>query len=158
MPVPSPVISAARRVFKADLTLDEVFFFESKKNQVSLLKLSDQHGARIQVLAKYFCWGDSRREERLLAGCGQGGLAVPSLLGRYRRVLFMEYLPGKNLRQLLAGGNCPHRLELLTSLGGWLASFHNLHLKHTQITTIKGDMRLQNFIFSRGRVFGVDFE
>lgn len=139
--------------FGCGMKITSKIFFFSKKNQVTLLKLR-RSGQILQVVAKYFVWGDLLREKESLLQCSQKGIAVPRIIAEGDRVLFLEYLPGRDLLHLIQQD---FEQKIITDLATWLVDFHRAFALGGT-TLLKGDLRLHNFVFSRGRIFGLDFE
>ena len=150
MRIPSRWARALRSCFGEPVALEDTVYFDSKKNQVSLLLLKER-----AVIGKMFCWGDPEKEERILRRASEKGLHVPRILGRYRSILFLEYIKGRNLRVLRDEPGFP---DVIRELARWLALFHEAFRRGKKTSLLKGDMRLQNFIQSGDRIYGVDFE
>lgn len=114
--------------------------FTSKKNKVTLedgivVKRHQNHDALL-------------REASILEHLYQGGLAVPVILGLTEDALRLEYVEGPTYVDLV---------DTLTpaqagALGDWLAKYHRL------TRCLRGDCNLRNFLWSKGRCVGVDFE
>jgi tRNA A-37 threonylcarbamoyl transferase component Bud32 len=143
--------------FGAEVQLDEKIFFVSKKNQVSLLCLRDESGAEFKVVAKMFCWGELKKEAKILKAALNFGIKVPKVIAKYKNILFMEYICGQDLGAGLKG-NSKLDCILMNRLGRWLAGFHQAFKKGENLTLLKGDIRLHNFILKGREIYGVDFE
>jgi tRNA A-37 threonylcarbamoyl transferase component Bud32 len=155
--IPALWNKAVASCFGNDTAIAEVWFFLSKKNQVSLLELTGTEGIPKQVIAKMFCWGNIAHEAKILKGAADLKLKVPCLLGKYKNILLMQYLEGVTLKSLLAR-HPDNATALISALGSWLAQWHRAWQKDKHTVLLKGDLRLQNFIVKKGVVFGVDFE
>ena len=103
-----------------DTRITDLRFFESKKNQVTLLILQ-RDGALLKVMAKYFVWGECEREWEILEKAHAAGLEVPRPLARRDNVCFVQFLEGENLRRI--GETRPEHLDG-AAVGRWLARFH----------------------------------
>ncbi len=145
-----------RRVFGIGARIESARFFESKKNQVTLLHL-DLDGVSCPAVAKYFVWGDCRREWDVINRAYVRGVPVPRPLGRCGQVIFTGMAPGENGR-ILCNRN-PQGLDF-SAMGRWLGLFHRAFYRGDGMTMIKGDLMLPNFIFSPESHLpvGVDFE
>lgn len=120
-------------------------FFESKKNQVTLLTLV-REAEPFQVLAKRYVWGEASREHEVLVRAHGAGLAVPRPLALHGEVGFQEVVPGTRLRG-------PVSLGRARALGRWLAAFHR------ELGLVRGDCVLPNFLVTPdGALVGLDFE
>ncbi|MDQ7825327.1 MAG: hypothetical protein RDV48_21175 [Candidatus Eremiobacteraeota bacterium] len=156
MRTPSRWSNAVRRCFGATAVIEDVYFFESKKNQVSLLTISQSGGPALKVIGKLYSWGERKKEERVLRNAGEKGLAVPSVRAAWNNILFLEYVQGSTMRSLLGGGHDPCAAS--EALACWVASWHLAFRRGRRYTLLKADMRLQNFICKDTRLYGVDFE
>jgi len=157
MRAPARWNKAINSCFGSAAVVRETIFFESMKNQVTLLTLGGSTQSDFDVIAKMFCWGERRTEEAILLRATSLGLKVPKVIGSYRNVLFMEYLRGPDLRLFLRN-NVNYAVPIIHKVTEWLAGFHRAFEKGNKKTLLKGDLRLQNFILRDGEVFGVDFE
>ncbi|MFH0803224.1 MAG: hypothetical protein V2A78_12685 [bacterium] len=128
-------------------------FFPSKKNQVSLVYLR-QNKKTLPVIAKFFVWGDAVKEAEVLTACRAKQIHVPKIIGQSENLLLLEYLPGKSLKECCGEGSVE---SCLPPLAGWMSLFHAAFDDGKDVL-LKGDMTLQNFIISRGRLWGFDFE
>ena len=114
--------------------------FTSKKNKVTLedgiiVKRHQNHDALL-------------REASILEHLYQGGLAVPVILGLTEDALRLEYVEGPTYVDLVD----TLTLAQAGALGDWLAKYHRL------TRCLRGDCNLRNFLWSKGRCVGVDFE
>ena len=155
--IPSLWHKAVTSCFGAGAGIAEPLFYLSKKNQVTLLKITAADGSTRPVIAKMFCWGEIAHEAGILEHASALRLKVPAILGRYRNILFMQYLKGPTLNSLLA--RRPDAApDLLAGLGSWLARWHRSFPAPGAAVLLKGDLRLQNFIVKNASVYGIDFE
>jgi tRNA A-37 threonylcarbamoyl transferase component Bud32 len=143
-------------VFGENVKLIFPRFFDSKKNQVTLLQM--EHGGKpLNIVAKYFVWGDIDREWETLTRAHSLGLRVPRPISRLEGISFMEFIPGKTLKAIAdRETSCINPLIL----GSWLGEFHGIFKKDNGETLLKGDSMLPNFIIHQesGLLYGVDFE
>jgi aminoglycoside phosphotransferase (APT) family kinase protein len=100
---------------------------------------------------------DTRREYEILHGLHAAGLRVPRPYGFIRNVLFMEYIPGILLTELVEKQEVP-AAEWTGRLADWFYSFHRLPAGRDGVCHNKHDVNLRNFIYSDGRFYGIDFE
>lgn len=129
--------------------------FVSKRNEVYLIKLCDCTDSRLAVLKKY-----SRDGHRLLDTEYENlqrlkaiGITVPEILYKNSDSLIMEYIQGELAADLAA------RLDTgdwVDGLALWMAKLHRL-VKGTD-SLLKADVNLRNFIYSNGKIYGLDFE
>ena len=130
-------------------------FFMSKKNQVTLL-IMEKDGKELNIISKFFVWGNAETEWNILTKAYQAGLDVPKPIRIYNNIIFMEYIPGTTLMMLHDKHEEKLPVELLAE---WLAKFHKT-FSNGDKTLLKGDGMFPNFIFQKEshRLFGVDFE
>jgi tRNA A-37 threonylcarbamoyl transferase component Bud32 len=132
--------------------------FTSKKNTVGYVLLNGQ--ARI---LKWYVPGLKKNMdieyEILKKGSSELSMPVPLEKDEENHVLMMSYIVGDNVCDLV---NDPRisfeeKKQVIGLLAEWLAKFHTA-FKSEKGFCIRGDASLRNFILSRGRIYGVDFE
>lgn len=106
------------------------------------------------VVIKRFLSGRSGREFEALVLAKSAGLDVPYPLYKEGDYLVEEYLPGDTCERMI---NHLSSHEAAEGIGTWLARFHGA-FRQGESTRLMADAVLSNFIFSDGRVFGVDLE
>jgi len=74
-------------------------------------------------------------------------------------VLILSYIVGKNLCDVIndPATNVEDKQHVIEQLAHWIVRFHT-HFKTEESFMIRGDASLRNFILSRGKIWGVDFE
>lgn len=130
-------------------------FFYSKKNQVTLLNMRKGE-EEISAVAKFFVWGDAAKEWDILVRAYAYELNVPKPIKFQDNIIFMDFIPGNTFQMMVESKADYIPVEVLAL---WLSNFHRV-FKRGEITLIKGDGMLPNFIFHRDRneVYGIDFE
>ncbi len=130
-------------------------FFMSKKNQVTLLNM-EKDGKELNVISKFFVWGNADTEWDILTKAYNAGLDVPKPIRLQENIIFMEYIPGTTLMMLHDNRTDKLPVELLAE---WLAKFHKT-FKDSDRTLLKGDGMFPNFIYQKEKhkLYGVDFE
>jgi tRNA A-37 threonylcarbamoyl transferase component Bud32 len=132
--------------------------FKSKKNTVGYVVLNGQ--ARI---LKWYVPGLKRNmdTEYEVLKKGSTALCIPLPLEKDTEnyVLVMSYIVGENVCDLINDQRVPfeEKKQVIDLLADWLVKFHML-FKSEEGFRIRGDPSLRNFILSRGRIYGVDFE
>ena len=132
--------------------------FQSKKNTVAYV-LSDIHP---RVL-KWFVPGlrQNMELEYSILKKGFSDLSIPSPLEKDEEntVLILSYIIGENVCDILndATKNFEDKQKTIQRLADWFFRFHRF-FKTEEGFRIRGDATLRNFIVSRGRIWGVDFE
>jgi tRNA A-37 threonylcarbamoyl transferase component Bud32 len=131
-------------------------FFESKKNQVTLLELTNGE-KNFNVIAKYFVWGDPEKEWNALTKAYNLGIKVPKPIMRLGEINFIEFIPGKTLKNIVEKDLSNFEPSVL---GSWFGKFHKAFTLEGGMTTLRGDAMLPNFIIHKdsGQLYGVDFE
>ncbi len=114
--------------------------FKSKKNLVFL-----ENGV---VVKEFKDEAALKREAETLLALKAAGLAVPSLLNKEGKRLFLEYIPGETYEALVEEMD----FEKADSLARWLVDYHRI------TNSLRGDVNLRNFIWSKAGCLGVDFE
>ncbi len=144
-----------KNVFGEDTHIVFPRFFNSKKNQVTLLEM-DKGGVPFRAVAKYCVWGDSHWEWEILNMMYRAGIKVPRPISKYENIIFTEYIAGDNFHSLI---NMNQSVDV-KSLGRWFALLHKSFQRKDGKTLIKGDGMLPNFIIHEdtGEIYGVDFE
>lgn len=144
---------AVKSMFGMDAEIAGVRFCFSKKNQVSRLSLV-KDGQALEVMAKYYVWGDMASEYGALRKAFEQELRVPEPLGRLDGILFSRPLEGRRLSEDFGHGKA-------VSLGRWLRSFHQKMTPPAvkERVFLRGDCNLNNFLADKdGRIWGLDFE
>lgn len=142
-----------KQVFGLDAEIQAVYFYESKKNQVSRLKLI-VNGEPTDVVAKKYVWGDMDSEIAVLRKAGSLGLAVPQFIARFSDIAFFTPVPGVAMHN-------PLTEEQARLIGKWMKSFHEkMTPQRARGTFLRGDCTLKNFIYDEegGKVYSLDFE
>lgn len=150
-----------QKIFGKNIHMASVRFFESKKNQVALIESVPQaSAARFQIIMKTYVWGERKKEEEILKKLHELGIPVPKVIKAEKDILFLEYIPGENLRMLYNKEKNPYTntaRKFDGLIARWLGNFHKTFAKNGNVL-LKGDMHIQNFILSGDILFGVDFE
>jgi tRNA A-37 threonylcarbamoyl transferase component Bud32 len=132
--------------------------FTSKKNTVAYVVSNGQ-----PRLLKWFVPGlkQNMDTEYNVLKKGFSDLPIPAPLEKdiENNVLVMSYIMGENICDSL---NDPQtsfdeKKKVVHLLASWLVCFHTF-FKSEDGFRIRGDATLRNFILSRGKVWGVDFE
>jgi tRNA A-37 threonylcarbamoyl transferase component Bud32 len=132
--------------------------FKSKKNTVGYVVLNGQ--ARI---LKWYVPGLKKNMdteyEILKKGSLELAMPLPLEKDTENYVLVMSYIVGENVCDLINDQRVPfeEKKQVIDQLADWLVKFHRL-FKSEEGFRIRGDPSLRNFILSRGRIYGVDFE
>ena len=129
--------------------------YTSKRNQVYLVKLHAGSGDRLAVMKKY------REEHRLLLDTEyenmkrlkKEGILVPEIIYKGSDSLVMEHVQGDlaaDLAEKLDTG------DWIDGLALWMAKLHRV--REGSSSLLKRDVNLRNFIYSNGKIYGLDFE
>jgi tRNA A-37 threonylcarbamoyl transferase component Bud32 len=132
--------------------------FESKKNTVAYVVLNGQ-----PRILKWFVPGlkQNMEIEYGILKKGFSNLTIPSPLEKdsENNVLVMSYIMGENVCDIV---NDPQKIldekiKVIHLLADWFVNFHTFFRSEDGFR-LRGDANLKNFILSRGRIWGVDFE
>ncbi len=129
--------------------------FRSKRNQVFKVNIHTSASAAPAVMKIY---EEQRRgllheEYNNLQMLRKSGLTVPEIIYLDKDRIYMEYIQGKlvnDLVQELVLG------DWIEELSRWLCRFHQISGRTGNL--LKGDVNLRNFIYDRGNIYGLDFE
>ncbi|HWQ29810.1 MAG TPA: phosphotransferase, partial [Negativicutes bacterium] len=129
--------------------------FRSKRNRVCLVKLRDDPQGRLAVLKEYR--SEARElpelEYQNLKRLRENGILVPEVIGKADGSLLLEHIPGITAAELAEGLDTGEWLE---GLALWLSRLHSIRTDKGSL--LKGDTNLRNFIYSSGKIYGLDFE
>ena len=132
--------------------------FESKKNTVAYVVYNGQ-----PRIFKWYVPGLKQNMdlEYSILKKGFSDLTIPSPLEKdsENNVLVMSYIIGENVCDIV---NDPRTVleekkKVVHLLADWFVNFHTF-FKSEDGFRLRGDANLRNFILSRGRIWGVDFE
>jgi len=132
--------------------------FISKKNSVGYVVLNGQ--ARI---LKWYVPGLKKNMEIeydiLKKGSLELAMPLPFEKDTENHVLVMSYIVGENVTDLIndVQVSFEEKQRIIDLLADWLVKFHTA-FKSEEGFRIRGDPSLRNFLFSKGRIYGVDFE
>ncbi|NYT11213.1 MAG: hypothetical protein GKC03_01520 [Methanomassiliicoccales archaeon] len=127
----------------------EVLRLTSRKNAVYLIKTPDR-----ELVLKVFENDRWEREQTILLSCQSRGVLAPKPLLMGEGFIVMDYLKGPNLCDLVNETLDPVYPRMIAR---WLADFHG-NLGDEEVTLVKSDAKLQNFILTERGVAGLDFE
>lgn len=131
--------------------------FYSKRNRVWRTRLV-WNGQEIDAVAKkYLEPSGTRREYEILQSLTDLGVAVPLPLCVQQDTLYMEYLPGIILTDLLDRGGVTGQ-EWIRELARWFYVLHDSTRQGNGVVMLKDDNNPRNFILYRGVFYGLDFE
>lgn len=123
---------------------------KSRKNIVVHLTIkTKEQSASLETVAKLFVVDKFDIELQILRSSWEKSLAVPEVIDARDGVIFMDYITGEPLVDIL---NRTFEPSLIDMLAEWYYNYHTAH------DMIKGDPRLRNFIHHNGRIYGVDYE
>ncbi len=95
-----------------------------------------------------------------------GFMAIPKLLDEddEHRILYLEYLEGMTVLEQMevfeTDYNISEGVSLITMTLEWLDTFHQVFKEDKSANTgiCMKDINLRNFIFFKGKIYGIDFE
>jgi len=92
-------------------------------------------------------------ESKNLLKLRKKGITVPRILKKTEDALFLNFIPGTLVNDLV------EKLDLgewIEKLAEWMARLHQI--KKSESSFLKSDLNLRNFILSNGEIYGLDFE
>jgi tRNA A-37 threonylcarbamoyl transferase component Bud32 len=129
--------------------------YTSKRNQVCLIKIHNGTNGKLAVMKEYSM--DNRNflntEYENMRMLQEHGMLVPRILCKSSDSLTIEYIQGdlaSDLAEKLDTGAWIDELAL------WMATLHKI--KKGTNSLLKMDVNLRNFIYSKGKIYGLDFE
>lgn len=132
--------------------------FESKKNTVGYVVYNGQ-----PRILKWYVPGlkQNMNLEYSILKKGFSDLTMPSPLEKdaENNVLVMSYIMGENVCDIVNDHRTvsEEKQKVVHLLANWFVNFHSF-FKSEDGFRLRGDASLKNFILSRGRIWGVDFE
>ena len=112
-----------------------------------MLKERPPKAYRVKELDDELRKARTKREARVLQKLLENGVPVPKVLKATETGLLLEKIPGETLRDALNESNCR---RLCLEAGEGIGKMHSLEIIH-------GDLTTSNMLFSKGRVFFIDF-
>jgi len=154
--VPWIVQSALRAVLGNDFVIQSSTRLPSRRNEVFHVtgSLSSETTVR-SLVAKWFHQPGIANEVTVLRDAHERGVPVPRMIGTTAEVVFMEFIHGPNLCDVLTEHASPRYGRLL---GQWLGQYHTAFQRSGELVLAKGDARIRNFICAGSNLVGVDFE
>lgn len=125
-----------------DKYISEKDFKNSNKNEILVMK--KYRIDSISILEK---------EYNNIKMLQKSGISIPKIIFRSNDSLFLEYIQGElagDLAERQCIGNWIDELSL------WMAKLHKITKGKNSL--LKTDVNLRNFIYSRGQIYGLDFE
>lgn len=132
--------------------------FESKKNTVGYVVSNGQ-----PRILKWYVPGlkQNMDNEYTILKKGFSTLAMPAPLEKdtENNVLTLSYIVGKNVCDMINDSEVTidEKKKIIAQLADWLISFHS-YFKSEEGFRIRGDACLRNFIVTKDKIWGVDFE
>jgi len=117
------------------------------KEDGKLLKERVKKGYRLEEIDEALRKKRTRGEAKLLSEARRAGAETPQVSGESAYSIEMEFVEGKTVRDALHGKNVK---ELCTKIGTSIGKMHSFNIIH-------GDLTTSNMIFSRGKVYFIDF-
>jgi len=140
---------ALKKSLNQRLVIGRIRLVPSKRNRVWIAETDVRPVVVKQSLSKR---AGNEFEELLVAR--KAGIDVPYPLFMDGDYLILEYIQGDTCDAMINHLFSP---EVAEKLGIWLAGFHE-KMQSNGPRRIRGDSVLSNFVFSDGKVFGLDLE
>ncbi len=140
---------ALKKSLNQRLVINRIRLVPSKRNRVWIAETDVR-----PVVVKQSLSGRAGNEFEELLVARKVGIDVPYPLFMDGDYLILEYVQGDTCDTMI---NHLFSSEVVEKIGIWLAKFHE-KMSSRGLKRIRGDSVLSNFVFSEGRVFGLDFE
>lgn len=140
---------ALRKALNQRVVVSSIRLIPSRVNRVWVVETDVR-----PVVVKRSLSGRAEREFEALVLAKSAGLSVPYPLFKDGEYIIQEYLPGDTCEVLI---NHMFSHQAAEGIGAWLAGFHAA-FRQGASTRLMADAVMSNFIFSEGRIFGVDLE
>jgi len=140
---------ALKKSLNQRLVLNRIRLVPSKRNRVWVAETDVR-----PVVVKQSLSGRAGNEFEQLLIARKAGVDVPYPLFMDREYLILEYVQGDTCDTMI---NHLFSSEAAEKIGLWLARFHE-KMPSNGLRRIRGDSVLSNFVFSEGKVFGLDLE
>jgi tRNA A-37 threonylcarbamoyl transferase component Bud32 len=135
--------------FHPNSTVMNLVDLPSKKNKVFRIETDGGN-----VVLKVFRTGKAQWEFSVLEKALSRGLMVPEPYILVENLMLLEFIEGRTVSELL---DQSLDSEYIVGVAKWFAKFHESFRKG-ELTLIKSDSNLKNFLVSEYGVVGVDFE
>ncbi|MFH1445675.1 MAG: KEOPS complex kinase/ATPase Bud32 [Nanoarchaeota archaeon] len=129
---------------------EAILYSEKIDGRKIVVKERIKKGYRIPVLDDRIIKRRTKREESLLNRAQRNGVTVPKVLGVESSKIFMEFVDGKKVKDVLNNLSSDDRNNVYELIGKEIASLHNANIIH-------GDLTTSNFILTDKKLFVVDF-
>ncbi|MDI6703004.1 RIO1 family regulatory kinase/ATPase [Methanothermobacter wolfeii] len=121
---------------------------KSKKNDVYFTRL----GKDFVVIKIYRNKEGCSTEYKNLNILQKHNINAPKVMGKQKNILIQEFIEGKTLGDLIR----TEAAVWIEDLAEWFAMLHRI--KRDNLSFLKGDCNLQNFIVNNDGIYGIDFE
>ncbi|NLM43684.1 MAG: hypothetical protein GX201_06685 [Clostridiales bacterium] len=127
----------------------------SKRNQVYKIRIDKEEKNQLAIM-KVFSSDKEKLldiEYRNIEMLYDYGINLPKIICKDKNRLIMEYIEGDLINDLV------ERLDTgvwIDKLALWFSQLHKISKNSN--TLLKGDVNLRNFIYSKGEIYGLDFE
>ncbi len=150
------VVNSLKAVLGEEYTIHSYERLPSRRNEV--YKITGALHSQSQpssLVAKFYHQAGIAHETSILQEAYQHNLHVPTIIGSTTDVLFLEYIDGPNLCDLIT---LNPDIMLGQMMSTWLAQYHNAFSRGEDQVLAKGDTRIRNFLVQHSHLVGVDFE
>lgn len=89
-------------------------------------------------------------EAKLLSEARRAGANTPAIIEKTEDTILMEHLDGKRVKDILQEAGAKNLEEICEDIGSSIAKIHAYNIIH-------GDLTTSNIIYSKGKVYLIDF-
>lgn len=127
--------------------------FKSKRHNVYKVKINNEN--KISIMKKYSpdSMNSLEKEYKNIKMLQESGIWVPKIIYKNNDSIFLEYIAGELVGDLVERQYIGSWID---ELALWLVSLHKISDKSGSL--LKADVNLRNFIYSKGKIYGLDFE
>ncbi|MGB9936123.1 MAG: RIO1 family regulatory kinase/ATPase [Methanobacterium sp.] len=127
--------------------------FTSYRNEVYKIKLTSANNTSFAVMKIYSNASNCESEHKNLIKLKNNYIKVPNILGKYKNKLFLEYIEGNTINDLLQKQDMGNWIE---KFGELMSNIHKIEDKKGKV--LKEDCNLRNFLWNNNQIYGIDFE
>lgn len=141
--------------------------FYSKNNDVYFIKAYREGNIPWNLAVKFYKRSrySFNKEVDLLRHLREYEVMVPDIYFTSNNLIIMEYIAGEimldrilSLEESEVTCSSEEVYQTINQLAQWLLSFYQAMRKWKKRLYVKEDVNLRNFIYSQGKIYGIDFE
>ncbi|WP_414469802.1 hypothetical protein [Methanobacterium sp. ACI-7] len=127
--------------------------FPSYRNESYKIKFTSDNNHLFAVLKVYSNTEKCLIEYKNLIELSNNGIKVPEVLEKHDNKLFLEYIGGNLVNELIEKQHIGNWIE---KFAWWMSNIHRIESSKGRF--LKDDCNLRNFIWNNDQIYGLDFE